>query len=215
MKTKNILLPAIAILAGTLLSAPAYAQLYSDYHDTVEAIRQDINIERPTLNTVQKSYIDVVQLFNQMNEDLPIDYEKLLAAAINSIKDNQISNKDQYDLMVFAIQTNHNKVLETLLKAGFKANIDVELNEAGTTVAPLAEITQKFQNEEAAGLIDAYTPKARLKKMPLNKSVLKEIQKIPHGEYLKKTDYNHGAILRMEPSAYKQMLDSIRKSQNK
>lgn len=99
-----------------------------------------------------------------MNEYLPIDYEKLLKAASNSIKENKVSAQDQYELMVLAIQTNHNKVLETLLKAGFKANIDVELAQDGSEVSPLAEIAQKFQNEEAVGLINAYEQMRKLLK---------------------------------------------------
>ena len=182
MKTKNTLLPAIALLAGTLLSTPIYAQLYGDYHDTVEAIRQDINIEQTIQNTVQKSYLNVVQLYNQMNEDLTIDYEKLLEAASNSIKDNKVSAQDQYELMVFAIQTNHNEVLETLLKAGFKANINVELAQAGTEVSPLAEIAQAFNNTEALKLIETYMPKMIKRMTPKKIERLKNIEKRPHGE---------------------------------
>lgn len=273
MKTKNILLPAIALLAGTLLSAPAYAQLSGDYHDDLESIRQDIKIEVPTQIANQKSYLNVQLLHNQMNEDLPIDYEKLFKAASNSIKDNKVSAQDQYELMVFAIQMNHNKVLETLLKAGFKANIDVELAQAGTEVSPLAEIAQAFNNTEALKLIETYMPKMIKRITPKKIERLKNIEKRPHGEYMYKIDkkpaatatikvvsdtipeqeegiigasyYNeHGTLVikkfdkplsdaeyqqwlknnetmqrihknKVTEEKYKQMLDSIKKSQNK
>lgn len=193
MKTKNILLPAIALLAGTLLSAPACAQLSGDYHDDLESIRQDIKIEIPTQNANQKAYLDVPQLYNQMNEDLPIDYEKLFKAASNSIKDNKVSAQDQYELMVFAIQMNHNKVLETLLKAGFKANINVELAQAGTEVSPLAEIAQAFNNTEALKLIETYMPKMIKRITPKEIERLKNIEKRPHGEYMYKIDQKPAA----------------------
>ena len=173
MKTKNFLLPAMALLVGTLLSTPLYAQ---DYHDEVENIKKDINIERPTITP----YLNVGLLHNQMFEDLSIDYEKLLEAATNSVKDNKISANDQYELMVFAIQTNHNEVLGTLLEAGFKVNIDVELSEAGTKVAPLTEIAQEFQNEHALFLIDIYARKARFKRLPFPK----KIEPMPQGEHM-------------------------------
>lgn len=147
MKTKNILLPALALLAGTLLSVPIFAQNL-DYHD-LEEINKSIAplIEEIKTNIPVKSYLDVAQLLNQMNEDLPIDSSRLSEQAKNSIKDGKISDKDQYNLMAFAIQTNHNEVLKTLLTAGFKADLN-----------SLTEIAQQLKNYEAIDLFNTYKP---------------------------------------------------------
>ena len=127
MKTKNIL-PAIALLMGTLLCTPAFAQEL-DYHEQ-EALKQEVtNNIKNSMPKQQKEYLKAGQLFNQMNEDLPIDYDKLLETATNSINNNEISDKNQYDLMAFAIQTKHNDVLATLILAGFDPEIDVKLNQ--------------------------------------------------------------------------------------
>ena len=87
---------------------------------------------------------------------MPVNYAKILKDASNSIKDNKISNEEQYELMKLAIQHNNNEILETLLKAGFKANIDEYLEESGTTVTSLAEIAQAFNNTKALELIKTY-----------------------------------------------------------
>lgn len=249
MKTKNILLPAIALLAGTLLSAPAYAQLSGDYHDDLESIRQDIKIEVPTQNANQKAYLDVQLLHNQMNEDLPINLDEIEIAARNSLKDNQIPTIYQYDLMVFCIETNHSDVLLALLKAGFNPELGQEL---GLTSLPAKAVenndlkafamTYPFDIEEKENEIaeevkninpslskrlDEFKEKSqvylikRIEQVPskIDKLQLEKIkgQQQVYGEYLKKTDYNHGAILRMEPSAYEQMrkLDSIKNNLQK
>ncbi len=250
MKTKNILLPAIALLAGTLLSAPAYAQLSGDYHDDLEGIKQDIKIEVSTQIANQKSYLNVQLLYNQMNEDLPINLDEIEIAARNSLKDNQIPTIYQYDLMVLCIETNHSDVLLALLKAGFNPELGQEL---GLTSLPAKAVenndlkafamTYPFDIEEKekeiaeevkninpslSKRLDEFKEKSQvylireIKQVPLKIDKLqlekiKEQQQV-YGEYLKKTDYNHGAILMMEPSAYEQMrkLDSIKnKLQNK
>ncbi len=181
MKTKNILLPAIALLAGTLLSAPANAQ-FKDYHDAIDSIKQDIKIEIPA-QVIQKSYLNVGLLFNQMNEDLPIDTAKLSEQAKNSITDGKISDTDQYDLMVLAIQTNHNEVLETLLKAGFKADTN-----------SLIEIAQAFKNNEALDLINTYMVEG------ISKSAYKSLKKITPIKKpdLKKLKKQYGETKRIE-----------------
>ncbi len=122
MKTKNFLLSAIALLAGTLLSTPVLAQ---DFHE-LEALKKEI---KPIVKTSmpQKEYLNVEQLFNQMNEDLPINLDEIEISAKNSLKDNQISKIYQYDLMVLCIETNHSDVLLALLKAGFNPELGQEL----------------------------------------------------------------------------------------
>ena len=106
MKTKNIFLPAIALLAGTLLITPTLAQEL-DYHE-LDNIKQEVTntVTNTVKNSVpQTTYLNAEQLFNQIKEDLPIDYEELLESALNSIIDNQVSDIDQYELMAFAIET--------------------------------------------------------------------------------------------------------------
>lgn len=181
MKTKNILLPALAI---AMFATPVIAQNYGnllhqadrnepflyhfptvvqDYHDEIEPIRQALIADIPA-PTFQKPYLDVGSLYNQMFEDLsPINCDKLFLPALNSVKDNKISAKQQYELMKIAIEQNYNDVLGTLLGAGFKANIEVELEKDGIKVIPLAEIAQKSKNKEALNLIELYTPKLQTK----------------------------------------------------
>lgn len=204
MKTKNILFPAIALLAGTLLCTPAFAQISGDYHDELEGISQNIRLERPT---VQKLYLDLGGLYNQMNEDLPIDYDKLFKAASNSIKENKISYEDQYGLMVFAIQTNHNKVLETLFKAGFKANIDEYLEKSDTDVLSLGAVALFFENNEALDLIVAYMPK-NYKPKKIKPLEPLRIKQQPQDEYMQRYNYDHAARLAYYPPA-KTVFDEI------
>ena len=224
MKTKNILLPAIAI---AMFAAPVMAQhqvkelksysaassglikplntsydILQDYHDEIENIKKSIHSEIPA--TPQKAYLSVGGLNNQMIEDLPINYEKLFEEASNSVKDKKISDKEQYELMVLAIQTNYNEVLETLLKAGFKANIDEYLEKSGTEVLSLGAVALFFENNEALDLIVAYMPKNyKPKKIePL------EIKQQPQGEYMQRHNYNHADKLAYYPPA-KTVFDEI------
>lgn len=246
MKTKNTLLPAMALLMGTLLSAPVLAQNL-DYHEQ-EGLRKEItNTIADSIPQQQKEYLNIEQLFYQMFEDLPIDLDEIEILAKNSLKDNQIPKIYQYDLMVFCIETNHSDVLLALLKAGFNPELGQEL---GLTSLPAKAVenndlkafamTYPFDIEEKENEIaeevkninpslskrlDEFKKKSqvyikrgikqvqlKIDKLQLEK--IKEQQQV-YGEHLKKINYNHGAILMMEPSAYKQMraLDSIRNSQ--
>ncbi len=205
MKTKNILLPAIALLTGTLLSAPAFAQLTGDYHEDMENIKQGINIEIPA--TPQKAYLSVGGLNNQMIEDLPINYDKLFEEASNSVKDKKITDKEQYELMALAIETNHNEVLEALLQAGFKANIDEYLEKSDTDVLSLGAIAMACQNDEALDLIVAYMPK-NYKPKKIEPLEPLEIKQQPQGEYMQRYNYNHVDKLAYYPPA-KTVFDEI------
>ena len=205
MKTKNFILPAFALLVGSLLSAPAFAQLDTDYHEQIENTKKSIHIEIPT--TPQKAYLSVGGLYNKMNEDLPINYEKLFEEASNSVKDKKISDKDQYELMVLAIQMNYNEVLETLLKAGFKANIDEYLEKSGTDVLSLGAIALFFENNEALDLIVAYMPK-NYKPKKIKPLEPLRIKQQPQGEYMQRYNYDHAARLAYYPPA-KTVFDEI------
>ena len=128
MKTKNILFLAIALLAGTLLITPAFAQEL-DYHEQ-EYMPGIANTVKTSFQTTaskvkeQKQYLDIGYLTAYMTEDFgEISEEKraeLLQQATNSIQDNKVTDREQYDLISLAIETNHNDILEILLKAGFK-----------------------------------------------------------------------------------------------
>ena len=129
MKTKNILLSALTV---ALLASPLLAQV-QDIHEE-EIARNAGQVGSYVAKTVvanqeekdKEKYLDIGTLYNFLNEDIPVDLEKLLKKATNSINDNKITPKEQYDLMLFCIEHNEYEILETLLKAGFNPKINAD-----------------------------------------------------------------------------------------
>lgn len=164
MKAKSILLPAIAI---AIFAAPAIAQVNDDYHDYTESVREATTqtVQETAKETAsQKQYLDIGYLKAYMYEDFEELTEQkrltLLEQATNSIQDKKITDKDQYELMAMAIETNHNEILEILLQAGFDAQIDVKLNqnlnESQKEFIPLSEKAKAVNNTKALKLLAKY-----------------------------------------------------------
>ena len=147
MKTKNFILPAIALAA--LISTSAFAQEL-DYHEQ-EALAKQAEL-RTTLTQdlnqgAKQKYLDIALLKAQINEDLPVDLKKLKNEAKNSLAAKQISHLSQYDLMVLCIENNRNDILRTLIEAGFDPKIDLKLN-----LISLPAKAVENDNPEAFGL---------------------------------------------------------------
>ena len=119
MKTKNIV---FSVFTFALFAAPLLAQEIGnyDYHEFEHKQKISTSLKQIHQNTVNKDkYLDVGTLYNYLKEDLPIDLDKLQTKATNSIKDNKITQQEQYTLMLYCVEHNEKDVLETLLKAGF------------------------------------------------------------------------------------------------
>ena len=172
MKTKNILFYAFALV---LLAAPLLAQEIGnyDYHEFEHKQKIGTSLKQIHKDTVNKNkYIDVGTLSNYLKEDLPIDLDKLQTKAANSIKNNKITPQEQYDLMLYCIEHNENKVLETLLKAGFDPDIDRVLNktlkEGQKHFISLSTKAMKVKNETAFNLLWNYSKQLLKNKVEQN-----------------------------------------------
>ncbi len=134
MKTKKILPSLLAfIFMGTFvgtISAQELAYL-NDYHEQeYEQISNSIKESyRDTLETKQKKYLDINYVLTIINEDLPVNHEKLMKSAFYSIKDNKISYEEQYNLMSLCIEGHNDDVLMALIMGGFDPLVDSILNE--------------------------------------------------------------------------------------
>ena len=230
MKTKNFLLPALAL---AMFAAPVIAQDYHEYEKDIRSTVTQATVE----NTRQHKYLDLGFLRAAITEDLSINVDEIRTAATNSIADNKIEPIYQYDIMVVSIENNRNDILRALLEAGFDKELGeklglnslpakaVEYNNveafaltfsfynAGKTAQVLEELekldpalTNRFFDfvkkcESATGL------KKTIKK--LDKATLKKFEKIekiekiekPHGEMLMKINkLPAAAILLSKPT---------------
>ena len=163
MKTKNFILPAIALLMGTLLNAPLLAQDL-DYHDkeaqTIgDSVRAAIAHDVKKL-AAQQEYLNISLLRAQINEDIPVNLEELKKITQKSISENKISAFEQYNLMELCITTQHNNILRTLIEAGFNPEIDTELG-----VTSLAAKAVEYNNVEAFSLTFSFNNKEKTVKV--------------------------------------------------
>ena len=134
MKNKKIILTAVTFVLGTLVSLPLMAQELGsfnpkDYHEQEEYFLRITDSVGKAMRNNDKQYLNVSHLNAVINEDLSIDYKKLGKSAANSIKDNKISPKEQYDLMSSCIDGGHNEILKVLLSSGFNPKVEESLNE--------------------------------------------------------------------------------------
>ena len=168
MKTKNILL---SVLALALIATPLLAQ---DYHE--DEYKKDMGKIGASLAQTYKehmekkykeTYLDVGTLLNFIQEDIPVNLEKLLNKATNSINDNKITPQEQYELMIACIEGDENEILETLLKAGFDPEVDKTINEnlqnGENKVISLLSKADGLKNKKAYDLLwDAYIQKMQI-----------------------------------------------------
>lgn len=134
MKTKKILPSLLAFIFMTALAGTVRAQelaYLTDYHEQeYEQINNSIKeLHRDALKTEQQKYLDINQVLTIINEDLPVNYKKLMKSAFYSIKDNKISYEEQYNLMSLCIERHNDDVLMALIMGGFDPLIDSILNE--------------------------------------------------------------------------------------
>ncbi len=174
MKTKNILLSVFAL---ALISTPLLAQELGsyDYHEFEHKHKIGTSLKQIHQDTVNKAkYLDLGTLSNYLLEDLPIDLEKLLTKATNSINDNKITQQEQYTLMLYCVEHNEKDVLETLLKAGF----DPKLNAAGTIslTHPIFDKAIELGYIDIAELLLTYISNSHVEKVKfhLTKEKIKE-----------------------------------------
>lgn len=140
MKTKNFLLPALAV---AMFAAPVIAQDYHEYEKDIMSTVTQATVE----NTRQHKYLDLGFLRAAITEDLSINIDEIRTAATNSIADNKIEPIYQYDIMVVSIENNRNDILRALLEAGF----DKELGEKlGLNSLPAKAV--EYNNVEAFAL---------------------------------------------------------------
>ena len=124
MKTKNFILPAIALAA--LISTSAFAQEKLDFHDQ-EYIQINDTIKSSLAKANQKEYLSLSLVRAQIIEGLPLNLKHLKKVTKNSLSDKKISVLEQYSLMQLCIDTNSNDILRTLIEAGFNTNADLDL----------------------------------------------------------------------------------------
>lgn len=197
MKTKNILLPAIAL---AIFATPTIAQIYgtpttvkganssllyqfpsvsqaSDstnlYNDQeAQTIRENVHsFIKKDINQLssKQEYLNIALLRSQLNENLEIDLEHLKTITENSLAENKISLLEQYSVMQLCIMTNHNDVLATLIEAGFNPTLDRQLG-----ITSLAAKAVQYNNVEAFGLTFSFYNKER------TLQVLEDLDKIDH-----------------------------------
>ncbi len=160
MKTKNFLLPALAV---AMFAAPVIAQ---DYHEYENEIRDSIT-ENVVENTRQHKYLDLGFLRAAITEDLTINIDEIKTAAANSIKDNKIEPIYQYDIMVVSIENNRNDILRALLEAGFDKELGEQL---GLNSLPAKAV--EYDNVEAFALTFTFGNKEK------TAQVLEELEKL-------------------------------------
>lgn len=120
MKTKNFLLPTLAI---AMFAAPVIAQDYHEYENEIRGTIAQATVE----NTRQHKYLDLGFLRAVITEDISVNIDEIKIAAANSIADDQIPPIYQYDLMVSCIENNSNDVLQALLEGGFDPELGQKL----------------------------------------------------------------------------------------
>ena len=167
MKTKNFILPAIAL---AIFAAPVLAQ---DYHDQEfqtmqDSVRTSLSQDLRQLASKQE-YLNIALLRAQINEDLPVDLKHLKEITKNTIKENKISALEQYSLMDFCIKTNNNDILRTLIEAGFNPEVDIEASNLGFPLLPTVAV--ECDNEKALELTLDYNNAERVEQ------VIKELEK--------------------------------------
>lgn len=168
MKTKNILL---LLFAFALLSTPLLAQDFheNEYKQNMGKIGASVaQIHKDSVEELNKEiYLDITALRNQLFENISIDLQKLSTKATNSIKDNKISAKEQYDLLIACVKYDNIEVLKILLEAGFNPSIHEELNKnlnEGEKGNPsLYEIATQEKNNNALNLLLKYKPNQKIK----------------------------------------------------
>ena len=148
MKIKNILL-AVVVLAVS--AVPLVAQ---DYHEIENREEISLALQETHLQSLaERAYLNVSGLISKMIEDLPIDLEKLKEKTANSIADNKISVREQYDIIVLSVKLGYNEVLEAVLEAGFNPKADEEIN-AVSKIKVLPFSTYTVNNEKAKELLN-------------------------------------------------------------
>ena len=123
MKTKNFLLPAIAI---AIFAAPVMALDLSNYREELSnsLSKIDVNINNNLMKEIRPFTIDEIR--NRINnpERVTLDeFHKIETFAF--IMEGNISDLEKYHLMVNAILNKHDDILEALITGGFNPSVDL------------------------------------------------------------------------------------------
>ena len=133
MKTKNFLLPALAV---AMFAAPVMALNFEGYQEKVADIMSELsaNINDDIAGAVDSFTIDDVR--NRINNPERLNLDEFREIEMFAFYNRNIANSEQYELMKDSIEKGHDDILEALIAGGFDPKVDMELN--STTLPAIA-----------------------------------------------------------------------------